>query len=69
MPLPHRSNENGNLLANDLQLYVLCGLQCYAVDGLTLALICHRSIDLSGGNILVSKDVLDGINTRTSFDL
>lgn len=66
---PRRSNENGKLLANNLQLHVLCWLQCYAVDGLSLAFVCHRSIDLSGGNILVSKDVLDGINTRTSFDL
>ena len=66
---PRRSNENGYLLANNLQLHVLCWLQCYAVDGLALALICHRCINLSGGNILVSKDVLDGINTRTSFDL
>ena len=66
---PRRSNENGYLLANNLQLHVLCRLQCYAVDGLALALVCHRCINLSGGNILVSKDVLDGINTRTSFDL
>ena len=66
---PRRSNENGNLLADNLQLHVLCSLQCYAVDGLTLALVCHRSIDLSGRNVLVAEHVLDGIDTCSCINL
>ena len=44
-------------------------LQRNLVNGLTLALVGHRSIYLSGSDVLVGKDMLDGIDAGASLDL
>ena len=45
------------------------GFQCNLVYGLALALVGHSGIDLCRRDVLVAKDMLDGIDTRASLDL
>ena len=45
------------------------GFQRNLVNGLALALVGHRGIDLSGSDVLMAKDVLDGIDAGACLDL
>ena len=57
------------LLSYDFQLHRLHRFERDAVYRLALALVSHRSIDLSCGNILVTQHVLDGVDARTCIHL
>ena len=46
-----------------------CRLQRNPVNGLALALVCHRGIDLRRGHVLVAENMLDGIDAGAGLDL
>ena len=54
---------------SNLHLGDFCGFQRNLVYGLALALVGHCGIDLGGGDILVAKDMLDGIDAGASLHL
>ena len=51
-----------SLLPYDFQLRSYLWLQRDTVDALALALVSHRSVDLSGRNVFVTQHVLNGID-------
>ena len=54
---------------SNLHLGDFCGFQGNLVNRLALALVSHRGIDLCRGDVLVAKDMLDGINAGASLNL
>ena len=54
---------------SDLHLGDFSGFQRNLVNGLALALVGHRGINLGGGDVLMAKDVLDGIDAGACLHL
>ena len=54
---------------SDLHLGDFGRFQGNLVNGLAFALVGHRGIDLGRGDVLVAKDMLDGINAGASLNL
>ena len=56
-------------MLSDLHLGDFRRLQRDFVDGLALAGVGHRGIDLGRGDVLVTEDMLDGIDAGASLNL